>query len=300
MRYVLFPLVALVLMASAATAQSTRYSTWSDPNNPGANANNAQMQEFLERLNKLVDEAEKARAADPIFLRDLRDLANGYTRPWNKVVLSDNFGDGDFTQNPVWQVMAGEYFIETGWGLRNRLITKVQSSNETQSGNSGDDLAKAILGTILKRATGTPTAQETAPGENAIITRVSVSNAFAIDFEMSSWVADNHFEIGVFQGDAAQIGYRLLYVSGKGMQLQRVGNRGSSVIATSSQPIAIEDKAFHRIEWTRAKDGTMRVSLDGAEIMTAVDRGFSDPFDGVRISDRGGDHIIKQITVQGL
>ena len=43
----------------------------------------------------------------------------------------------------------------------------------------------------------------------------------------------------------------------------------------------------------------MRVSVDGAEVMTVTDRAFSYPFHGVRISDRGGDFIIKRITVKG-
>ena len=43
----------------------------------------------------------------------------------------------------------------------------------------------------------------------------------------------------------------------------------------------------------------MRVTLDGSEIMATSDRAFSDPFDGVRISDKGGDFIIKQVKVSG-
>jgi hypothetical protein len=43
----------------------------------------------------------------------------------------------------------------------------------------------------------------------------------------------------------------------------------------------------------------MRVSLDGTNVITTSDRGFSDPFDGVRISDKGGDFIIKRVKVSG-
>ena len=46
-------------------------------------------------------------------------------------------------------------------------------------------------------------------------------------------------------------------------------------------------------------DGLMAVSLDGKEIMTANDRAYNQDFDGLRLVNRGGDYIIKSITVNG-
>ena len=60
----------------------------------------------------MVDDAEKARAADPQFLRDLRGLAQGSDRPWRIQLLNDDFGDGDFTRNPSWTVTAGKYWVD--------------------------------------------------------------------------------------------------------------------------------------------------------------------------------------------
>lgn len=283
---------AIILMPVTAETQSSRYNSWSDPNNPSAGAT-SELQDFKTRLNKLIDEAEKARAADPVFLRDLRALANKGTSTYTTTVLDDAFTDGNFTANPTWQVLSGEYFIENGWGLRNRIITK-QAQSETQS---DDDFAKVLLGTIIKRAAGVQDQQ--GPVENAIVTRAAIPNAFAVTTELWSAQADGHFEIGVFQGQDAALGYRLLYAGGKGMQLHRIGSSGSSMIQSSANAIAIEDKKFHTVRWTRAKDGTMTVTLDGTEILNVVDRGFSDPFDGLRFSNREGDFIIKHVTVQG-
>lgn len=296
MRTLMIIALSILLLPHVVSAQSSRYSTWSDPS--ANTAANPALETLVEKLNKLIDEAEKAKAADPAFLRDLRDLANAQSAAPQKVLISDTFADGDYTNNPAWQVLSGEYFIENGWGLRNRLIPANAQTSSSSSGNSGEDFAKALLGQLLKKATKTPN-QPAAPAENLIALSTPISNAFVLEVEMSSWVADSHFELGVFQGQQALIGYRLLYVSGKGIQLHRVGNSGSSVIATSSQAIAIEDKDFHSIIWSRASDGSMQVSLDGAEVIATSDRGFSDPFDGVRISDKGGDFIIKQIKVSG-
>ena len=100
-------------------------------------------------------------------------------------------------------------------------------------------------------------------------------------------------------GTGAIAGYRLLYEPGRGVQLQRVGNRGTSVVDTSANAFSLEDKKFHTLEWTRRADGQMKVLLDGQEILSVVDRGFSDPFDGVRLSDKGGDFILRKIAVYG-
>jgi len=297
MRLLLFVLAIALSLPSMATAQTSRYSSWSNPGTQASGGDaEARLKTMIEKLNKLVDDAEKANAADPVFLRDLRNLANGYTRPWTTTLLDEGFTDGDYTQNPAWQVLSGEYYIEKGWGLRNKLLKKPQTS---QSSNSGGDLAKVLLGQILNQAAGNKNQAATAT-ENAIVTRLKISNAFAIKVNMSSWVSPSHFEIGVFQGQAAQNGYRLLYESGKGLQLQRVGSRGTSVVDTTAKPLTLEDKKFHDIEWTRGGDGTMTVSVDGETLLTTVDRGFSDAFDGLRFSDRGGDFIIKHVTVDGV
>ncbi len=297
MRAFIVAAVILGLTSATLNAQGTRYSTWSDPSAPGSGSETAAMQDFIQRLNKLIDDAEKAKAADPVFLKDLRALAAGTTTPWNVTLLDDSFADGNFTANPVWQVLSGEYFIETGWGLRNKLV-QAQPAQTGSSGGGGDDFAKVLLGQILKRATNTPTGTA-ATSENSIVTRAKISNAFALEMDMSSWISENHFEVGVFQGDQAQIGYRLLYVSDKGLQLHRVGSSGSSVIATS-EPITLEDKKYHLIKWTRSADGAMQIGIDGKEVISTSDRAFSDPFDGVRIADKGGDFIIRRITVKGL
>lgn len=294
MRFAFIFALALLAMPHGLAAES-RYSTWGNPDsiNTGASAD-AQLRSFRDHLNKLVDEAEKAKAADPLFLKDLRNLANGTPQTVQRSFLEDTFADGDYSANPTWQVLSGAYFIESGWGLRNRIIT---AGPQTQSTTSGEDFAKVLLGQILQRAAGT---QGQTATENVIVSRAAISNAFSIEVEMSSWITDNHFEIGVFQGEDAKKGYRLLYVSGKGLQLLRVGASGTGVVATSDKAVTLEDKKYHIVAWKRGTDGAMRVSIDGSELIATNDRGFSDPFDGVRFSDRGGDVIVKRVSVKGL
>ena len=100
MRLLVFVVFVICLAPLSLNAQNTRYSTWADPS--GTTGGDDSLPAFIEKLNKLIDEAEKAKAADPVFLRDLRNLARGAVTPWNTVLLDDSFTDGNFTANPVW------------------------------------------------------------------------------------------------------------------------------------------------------------------------------------------------------
>jgi len=304
---IVFLSLALALPASSAAAQQ-RYQQWGNPDQ-GAAAQSAQsgrLQEFTDRLNKLVDEAEKSRAADPRFLRDLRDLARGFDRPWRRQILSDDFLDGDYTANPGWSVTAGRYWVEKGWGLRTAI--EPGQAVAPPGDKSGDrrsqrkDAAIALLGAVLNQATGNKRGGGSAPAAAQAVAAIQVpatiTNAFAIEMELSSWKPQGRFEIGPYQGTAADNGYRLAYRPGGGFVLSRVSARGASIIdSTTATPL--EDKKPHRVEWTRAASGVMTVTLDGKKILEATDRGIGQPFAGVTMVNRGGDYIVKRITVSG-
>ncbi|MBR46080.1 MAG: hypothetical protein CMM31_06315 [Rhodospirillaceae bacterium] len=63
--------------------------------------------------------------------------------------------------------------------------------------------------------------------------------------------------------------------------------------------INLEDNFRHRIEINRYGAGGMTVSLDGAQVLSANDRSFRNPFSGITIANDGGDYTIREITVFG-
>ncbi len=250
MRFLFF-LLAGLLIPMAAPAQ--QYQQWSDPDSRAAaaaakDAANERLQGFVDRLNALIGGAEKSRAADPQFLRDLRGLAQGFDRPWRTRLLSDDFVDGDFTRDPRWTVTAGRYWVESGWGLRSAV--KAERAAPQQKRLSGRDAAAAIFGQILQqaldpnaRAGGGTTATATSPGTvlnaTAIQTGFRMTNAFAIEVDFSSWAAEGRLEIGPYQSAPGQgapggaeraTGYTLAYTPGGGLELLRVSRRGTSII----------------------------------------------------------------------
>ena len=298
----LIGLFVFALVSAPASAQE-RYSAWPGAE-PSVSADRERLQGFVDRLNTLVDDGEKARAADPRFLRDLRDLARGYDRPWRTLVLADDFGDGNFTADPAWTVTEGRYWVEGGWGLRSRIdLAAAQTQPQQQEKRSERDTALAILGTILGQAAGREkgggSAATVVAATAAIHTGVRITNAFAIEIELSSWLGQGRLEFGPYRGADRATGYRLAYTPGGGLELLRVSPWGSSVVERVAGPLTLEDKKTHRIEWTRRADGEMTVSLDGKALFTTVDRGVTDPFDGFLMVNRGGEYILKRLAVYG-
>lgn len=298
-------LVACFLIPAAAADQP--YRPWSDPT-AGTAAGDGRVQEFVDRLNALVDEAEKSRAADPRFLDDLRDLARGFDRPWRTLLLADDFGDGDFTRNPVWRVTAGRFWVERGWGLRSAVEAgPVAGAQGEDRRLSGKEAAAAIFGQILQQAIDPEAAARGAPAGGgrgtAIQTALPLTNAFAIQFDLSSWANAGRLELGPYRGlpdgDGRAPGYVLAYSPGGSLELLRVSARGAGVVDRVPGPVSLEDKKTHRIEWTRRADGRMTVSIDAKQVLDVTDRGVLAPFDGIRIVNRGGDYILGRIAVFG-
>ena len=299
-------LAVSILIPVFASEAGQHYRSWTGPDAP-FQAGAQRQQDFVDKLKGLIDEAENARAVDPQFLGDLRGLAQEYDRPRRRVVLSDRFEDGDFTDNPAWTVTQGRYWVERGWGLRSAVKAGAAAQSAPQpEPRKGRDAAAAIFGRILQQAIdpeGKLGGGQTAGGAPATAIQISLAltNAFAVEIDLSSWSAEGRLEIGPYQGapkgaERAQ-GYVLAYTPGGELELLRVSPRGSSIIDRHTGLVALEDKKTHRLLWTRNANGLMTVSIDGREVLKASDKAFRGPFDGLRIVNQGGDYIFKRIAV---
>lgn len=305
-RALLILLAAVALAGGPARAQSPAYSEW---RNPDAQPADGRLQEFIGKLNALIDEAEKARAADPDFLRDLRDLAGGLGRPGRARLFADDFLDGNHTHNPAWRVVSGKYWVERGWGLRSSAENAGGKSGQGQGARKLSDEEKAvrIFGQILGQALnqGRAASSKSGPastGDAVIVSAAKISNAFAWEADLSSWNREGRLYMAVYQGEfkgPKTPGYRLAYAPGGTFELLRVSSRGTGIIERAKAPYALEDKKIHRLIWERRRDGRMTVAVDGQVFLKASDRGFGDPFDGVALVNTGGDYIVKRISVMG-
>lgn len=297
LRYLLPVLAAAALAAPDANAQNGRYQQWGQGKQQVVQQQGGQddLQLLIEKLNKLVDEAERQRAADPRFLRDLRALAQTFDGPTKSLVFADGFEDGDYVKNPKWTVTKGRYFIERGWGLRNAI----EAGPPVAGGDAGKQQALQLFGAILGQPQQGQAVSRIQPTQ--IYTPVKFSNAFALELRVSSWESKGRLLAKVYQGKKRDAGYRLVYDAGFGLSIERFSFRGVGIVDKAQVKTPLEDRKVHSIEWTRDVDGKMAVSVDGEQVLVTKDRGFRDPFAGVELAtEGGGDFIIGGVAVYGL
>lgn len=301
---------ALVSLNAGATfAQSSGYSSnWRNPDSTQAQTGTNQVQGLVDELNKLIDSAATARAADPNFIRDLRDLARRFDWPWRKRVLFDDFSDGNVTAGPAWTVGGAPVTVDRFAGVRLRVSMEApQAATQTQRSSEPEDVAVQILGALLRRRSSSET-QQRAPApkryeESILTTSVATANQFALQADIIFANAVNgYIEMGVIQG-ANGLGYRVGIRPGARdavVEILRVGSRGSGVVdsarvaaATWATPPVSQPKT---VLFTRDDVGDMNVSIDGTVVLTANDRAFRDGFDGFIVRNGGGDYVLESIS----
>jgi hypothetical protein len=254
---------------------------------------------LVKELNELIDQAERARAADQNFLADLRALADRYDWPWQQEIFQSDFTDGKYQRPLPWEVTSGEFRAERGLGM----VSRVDAGTTPASPPDEQDLAGAILGVILDQAlkTGDGSSQisEATPASMHLMQRVS--NAFAVDAEVDARGAEGQVHISLFQKNTEGLGYRLVFMHGDqpNLELQRIGSRGVAVIDTATN-LAAPGNQLHTLQWTRDRNGSMNVTLNGNPVLSTTDRGLRDPFDGIEFSNRSGEFALRSLKLSGV
>jgi hypothetical protein len=278
-------------------ASGSAYDSW--------RADNSRTQELIERLNSLINDAEQARAADPRFLRDLRDVLAGYDWPWTSQLLHDDFSDGDFTRAPGWVVAEGQFQVEQNQGLHSLTSTPPPATSAPQT-KKDDDLGSLLLGALLeelddgKSSGGNNQSQDTTHSpRGAIRIAQPVPNSFAIDALIVSHQQQGRIEIGLYRETSSMSGYRLAYVPGShpALELLRVSERGTSVIEAKLLKTGLEDGRSHQLQLTRNASGYMTVLLDNVRQFRVRDRAYQDDFSGLVLLNDRGDFTLRSITI---
>ena len=293
--YLLSTLLCLSTSLASAAESDSGYQAWQG-STPAADGS---VESLVKELNELVDQAERARAADRNFLSDLRALADRYDWPWQQEIFQSDFTDGRYQRPLPWKITSGEFRAERGLGM----VSRVDAGTTPTSPPGEQDLGVAILGAILDQALktgdGSGQAGDAAPASMHLVRRVS--NAFAMDAEVDTRGAEGQVHIGLFQKDTEGLGYRLVFMPGDsaGLELQRIGSRGVAVIDTATN-LAAPGNQLHTLQWTRDRNGSMNVTLNGNPVLSTTDRGLRDPFDGIEFSNRNGEFALRSLKVSGV
>lgn len=294
-------LVALGFVLAAAGAQAQNY----DP----FRGETDRTQEMIDELNTLIDSADRSRAADRRFIRDLRSVLRRFDNPWQVRLITEDFRDGNFQSNPAWTVESGDFYITRRDGLHSEAVAPLALRRSGANGGGrggGQDSRETVLGIFAEilRSTHTEREDEARPGRRrdrvaVIYLRTPISNAFAVTAEISAPDPAGDLELVVYQGVGREIGYRLVFLAEGGMELLRDGRRGSSVIDFVDDTPALGGGVTRLIEWTRTAGGQTVIRIDGKAVMEVRDRSFRDPFDGFEFVNRGGEYVLRSLTIDG-
>lgn len=294
-------LLALGFVLATAGAQAQNY----DPLRPEA----GRTQEMIDELNTLIDAADRSRAADRRFIRDLRSVLRRFDNPWQVRLITEDFRDGNFQSNPAWTVESGDFYITRRDGLHSEAVASLALRRSGANGGGGggsQDSRETVLGIfaeILRSTQGNRNEEAKPPPRRnrvaVIYLPTRISNAFAVTAEISAPEPAGALELVVYQGAGRDIGYRLVFLAEGGIELLREGRRGSSVIDFVDDTPALGGGLTRLVEWTRTQDGQTVVRLDGTTVIEIRDRSFRDPFDGFKFVNRGGEYVLRSLTIDG-
>jgi len=276
--------------------------------------------QIVEDLRQLAQEARQRNAADRWLQRALDDLVARYDNPWQQPILLEDFGDGDYTYNPTWQVTSGYFQVLRGQGLTSSIggygsNTGTQPAPQQPSPEAV--LGGMIVGALLESALGPsnqPPSANTTPapgypqsapgyGPNQIRLQANVTNAFSMITTLRTGGTDGaRFDISLLQSEQGSYGYRLSVETGvRGfVELQRIRNGRGAVVENQPLSISLDDGRLHDITWQQTPDGTVTVKIDDTDIFQVRDKAFRDGYPWLVLNHASGDLTVRSVQINGV
>ncbi|MEJ1374448.1 MAG: hypothetical protein RPU73_11850, partial [Candidatus Sedimenticola sp. (ex Thyasira tokunagai)] len=259
-----------------------------------ADSDNEQLQKLVDQLKEVTEKARDQRAADRWLLNALEDLVEQYNWPWRTQLVMEDFSDGDFQQDPAWQVRSGQFWVDGRLGLRSRSRQQQVAEpkpEQPQQRREKEDIGKALLGALLQGALQKRDRQQQATPPPAAVDRyqsaeiqlpVAVPSVFAAELELSVHNApseEGEIEFGLYQGAEGNSGYRLVLYTGRRASLELLSRRsGRTGVIDRVDIDDIGDGNSHQLQWRRDANGQIEVLLDGNRVIRARDHSFRYPF----------------------
>ncbi len=281
---------AIVILAVISLVGILVYST------ADAEISNENYQSLLDELQQKIDEADKRMVAHPKFLDELRALVEKYRVRFRNIFFSDDFSDGNFTENLVWKVKSGQFRIDADNRLWSKVSTYAPVTTTTEKPLSTEQQAIGILlrGIMGSGQNDQPQNESTSPepGEAFIKIGANIEPAFEIDISFVSESEWGSMEVVLLGGAPEKPRYRLIYQAAaserRPIEFIRERNGRAYTIESALRYPNLDDSKPHRLQWIRDLNGTMKVLVDGQEILQTVEVYYRDVFSGLALINKGG------------
>lgn len=273
------------------------FSGFTAENNPNKEA----LSELLDELDYKITDADKRMIAHPNFLNDLKLLVEKYRGKLRKVFFKEDFSDGDYTNNPSWEVITGQFNITTSGRLRSSVYAQRPVEKRVAKSEKPD-----IFGAILQEVLQAPSekdeqAQKSATQQASVRTDVTFSPAFEIDISIVSQSEWGSMEVVLLGGESRSPFYRMVYnaspSSNRPIQIFRERDMRSYLIDEAIKYPSLDDGIIHRIQWIRDVQGNMKVLIDGEVILSTMEIYYNEDFSGLLMNNKGGTYEWGPISI---
>ena len=269
-----------------------------NPEDPNKEA----LESMLNELQQTIDDADKRMVAHPRFLEELREMVKRYRAKLRNIYLFEDFSDGDITADPKWSVISGKFRVTADSRLWSQVYVDASYQGSTSSSEESNPFA-IILGEIAKAQEKKKVKKQgAATDENAVIqTIVPIGPAFEVDLAFTSDSSRGAMQIVMLGGSPARAYYRLVYHASPSADrpIKIIRQRGSKqfIIDTATQYPNLDDGAPHQLQWIRDSAGSMRVMIDGNEVLNTVELYYKEDFSGLALVNAGGTYSWGPIQV---
>ena len=252
-------------------------------------------QQLKTELQQLIAKGRQQQAAQEWFLDELAALIAVPSSNGSKVILDENFSDGNYTYNPRWTVISGQFSVGSS-GLHSSTVSQAVPQRK----NTRRDISTAILGVILEQATGTGNrsggSNNTNPAQAKILTEVKIPASFAMNIKLSLASRQGRIELGPYIDNSQQQAYQLLILPEQGqVQLLRVNAYKSAVIESAAASLPLNKTLT--FEWLKDKDGVMTVALNGQQLFQVTDRQYQQAFKGFMLNNYAGTINLQSLKI---
>jgi hypothetical protein len=219
--------------------------------------------------------------------------------PWTTVLLEDAFTDGDFSTNPRWTAVSGNFWVDSNYFLRSeRAVAKTVQSDQP---DSAEKKIADIFGQVVKEMMN-PQQGTQAPDLSELYIQRRIDNAFAIEvtMKMLSNQIGQSFEFRTYHDQYRNSGYvvKFFHEKEQSLALIRFDRSGSSVIDMTRPGRIFRQNEVQSLYWVRYADGKMKVMIGEEEVLNTKDNMFK-AFDGISFINEGGDYAVDRIRVLG-